>query len=135
MADQSSDVNLISPDIYYLLQPIQDLKTQIVSSAVIFGSINDQNSLKCDTEVTCEIQLSIRQGTKLMLRNIEWYVPINSIEQVIIGRKVLEAIEYDNKKLLLAAASDNSGGVFDMNQVLPYKLKEKHELCGSYKLH
>ncbi len=69
-----------------------------------------------------------------MLRNIEWYIPINSIEQDIIERRVLEAIGCDKEKLLLAAA-DYSRGVVDMNQALPCKLKESNMNLVAAKSH
>ncbi len=59
-----------------------------------------------------------------MLVNIEWYILINSIEQDIIGRKVLEAIGCDNEMLPLVAA-DNSRSVVDMNEASHSKLKQR----------
>ena len=108
LADQGSDVNLISNSVFQdLIRAESNLKTESIDPPAKFRSINQSDAVICSTRVVADVQLRIRHGTNLLLRNIEWHVSDSELPHVIIGRTVLEAIGCENRALL-AAASDNS---------------------------
>ena len=125
LADQGSDVNLISNSVFQdLIRAESNLKTESIAPPAKFGSINQSDAVICSTRVVADVQLRIRHGTNLLLRNVEWHVSDSELAHVIIGRTVLEAIGCDNRALL-AAASDNSGGVVDAKKAIDERAREK----------
>ena len=125
LADQGSDVNLISNSVFQdLIRAESNLKTESIAPPAKFGSINQSDAVICSNRVVADVQLRIRHGKNLLLLNIEWHVSDSELAHVIIGRTVLEAIGCDNRALL-AAASDNSGGVVDAKKAIEERAREK----------
>ena len=125
LADQGSDTNLISKSVFGLIREAEpNLEAEILEPPIQFSSINQADAVVCRRRITADVELRIRHGTKLRLRNVEWLVSDGELAHVVIGRPVLEAIGCDNRALL-AAASDRAGGVVDAREAMRERVREK----------
>ena len=64
-----------------------------------------------------DVELRIRHGASLLLRNVEWAVSDQLAEHVLIGRPVLEGLGLDTKTIL-EAASDKHNGIVNIPEIL-----------------
>lgn len=125
LADQGADSNFIPSSIFEALRKADgNLKFSKLDAPKKFCGVNKQTLITCRATVKASIELRIRHGTKLLLRNLVWFVTNEDIDQAIIGRPVLDAIGCDNRKIL-ASAADQNGGVIDVPSALQGRLKDK----------
>ena len=69
----------------------------------------------CDKEVTCNVELYIRHGCYLELRNLVWYVETKDVPEPILGRTALELLGINTRELLAAAVGKLGSGI-DMSE-------------------
>lgn len=70
------------------------------------------------------VELAIRHGSSLCLRNCPWYVAVQEVPEPLLGRPVLQALGLDTRATLEAASIEHDG-VVDLAQILsPEELKE-----------
>ena len=67
--------------------------------------------ITCNQILTVDLELHVRHGNSLVLRNTVWYVTEQHITEPLLGRPVLEALGLDTRKILSAAADKFSGEV------------------------
>ena len=79
--------------------------------------------IECDREIKTNIELLIRHGCFLEVRNTVWYVPTSSVTEPLIGRPTLEALGLNSKEILEAAVG-KLGTTVDMEILSPSKFKE-----------
>ena len=126
-ADGGSDVNLISPEILQdLLEKGTRVKVTEFESPKQFGlaATNNQKGeeifVTCNKQVVMNIELFIRHGCFLELRNIKWYVAMSEMAEPILGRPILEALGI-NTRFLIAAAVDKVGSSLDVSHLDGYQ--------------
>ena len=119
MADQGSDVNIISPDLLAKLKEANpSVSVTKLASKREFGNANtNAAALTCGQMVTADVELRVRHGEKLMLRGIKWLVSEQPLAHAYIGRHVLSALGLSNR-VLLAAARDRLGGAANVPELL-----------------
>lgn len=121
LADQGADANMIPPAVFQLIKasgaviPITHLKP-----AHRFATVDENTKITCDKKISADVHLRIRHGTKLIIRNVEWYISDCHTEQVILGRPLLEAIGCNNRVLLSAACDQNDGVINAPDQLKKY---------------
>lgn len=86
-----------------------NFKSENFSKSVIYEmATEDENGtlakIKCDKKITLDLELHIRHGTSLMLRNMGWYVITQAVNEPLLGRAVLEALGPNTSDILAAAA-------------------------------
>ena len=123
-ADIGSDINLLPPT---LLNELQDsgAKMTVVKFAKVraYGLAVTENAdgnvaqIICDRQVTLDVQLFIRHGASLWLRNITWYVATKDVPEPLLGRPVLQALGLDAQETMQAASALHDGSV-DVEQLL-----------------
>lgn len=70
--------------------------------------------LVCTEGAVFDIELRIRHGTALKLRNVKWHVTRQHMSKPLHGRPILEALEL-NTPDLPAAAADRFTGIVDVD--------------------
>ncbi len=68
--------------------------------------------IKCTHTATIDVELHVRHGTTLILRNLKWLVTEQRVREPLLGRPTLEALGL-NTANILAAAADKHGGEVD----------------------
>ena len=118
-----SDINLISPEVLQdLLEKGARVKVKEFESPKQFGLAAKNNQkgeevfVTCNKQVVMNIELFIRHGCFLELRNIKWYVAMSEMAEPILGRPILEALGI-NTRDLLAAAVDKVGSSLDVSHL------------------
>ena len=126
-ADGGSDINLISPEILqHLFEKGARVKVTESESPKQFGLAAKNNQkgeevfVTCNKQVEMNIELFIRHGCFLELRNIKWYVAMSEMAEPILGRPILEALGI-NTRDLLAAAVDQVGSSLDVSHLDGYQ--------------
>ena len=67
--------------------------------------------------VTLNMELHVRHGTAIVLRNMKWLVTDQHMTEPLIGRPILQALGLDARKILQSAA-DRLNGSFDFSSIL-----------------
>eukprot|EP00177_Eucheuma_denticulatum_P008814 GFKZ01016009.1.p3 GENE.GFKZ01016009.1~~GFKZ01016009.1.p3 ORF type:complete len:172 (-),score=27.08 GFKZ01016009.1:3459-3974(-) len=110
MGDQGSDINLTKTIFRYLQEAVLSLQLKELSPPERYEGISkDSDPILCTHEITLDIQLRIRHGTKLLSRFMVWKLGEAATDEVIIGREVLQSIGCDNRAILAAACGRNDG--------------------------
>ncbi len=80
---------------------------------------HDHIHIECDREVTVSIELRIRHGKSLNIRNVVWMGAISQVPvpEPLLGRPLLEALGLDTKETL-AAACDKYEGSVDAKEIM-----------------
>lgn len=125
LPDNCSEDNLMLPDIFDKLKSSNPhlVMTQFDKKIVYALAVEAQAStgtakVICGKTVKADVELRIRHGASLLLRNVEWAVSDQQAEHVLIGRPVLEGLGLDTKKNL-EAASDKHNGIVNVPEILP----------------
>lgn len=117
MADQGADTNLLPPKVFEALKEADpDLSVTKLETPDCYASITGA-ALVCHKKVTADVQLRIRHGTRLLLRQVEWNVSDTDTDYVLLGRPTLQAIGCDNRAML-SAACDQHDGVINVPEAL-----------------
>lgn len=118
MADQGSDANVLPPTVLDALKKATPgLAVEELKPPHSFDFLDQSSGIVCHKRVVADVQVRIRHGTKLVLRNITWHVSDAPTKVVVIGRRVLQAIGCDNKAML-AASCDKNDGVINIPEAL-----------------
>lgn len=113
LTDQGSDTNLISSSVFEAMKKAGFKgKVTILVPPHKYQGVSKENVITCRRKITADLNLRIRHGTSLLIRNITWRVSDEESDNVIIGRPLLEAIGFDNQQIL-EAACDNHDGIID----------------------
>lgn len=72
---------------------------------------------QCDKPVSFNTELHIRNGKALLIRNLKWLIAVDPVDEYVLGRRVMEALGLDSKKVL-EALSDRYQGTVDEGEVL-----------------
>ena len=122
-ADSGSDINLLPPTVLRELQEVRAEMTVVMlpaprSSGLAVKDDPDGKEVRivCDRMVTLDVQLFIRHGTSLWLRNITWYVATQNVTEPLLGRPVLHALGFNAEETLAAASAMHHGSV-DVSQL------------------
>ena len=116
--DIGSDINLLPPTVLFELQNfgaemtvVKLPKLRSFGLAVENNSDGQKVSIICDKVVTLDVQLFIRHGTSLWLRNITFYVATQHVPEPLLGRPLLYALGMDAEDTLTAASIAHNGSV------------------------
>lgn len=60
-------------------------------------------TMVCKEEVSIDIELHIRHGTALNMRNLKWLITAQHLSEPLLGRPILEALELNTRDLLTSA--------------------------------
>lgn len=123
--DIGSDINLMGPDLLTdLLEKGAKVSVREYSTprnfnlAILKGQNGEDIYVQCDKEVTLNVELFVRHGCYLELRNMTWYVATTDVGEPLLGRPVLEALGINTKELLVAAI-DRMGHSIDIGSLVP----------------
>lgn len=117
-ADIGADANLMDAD---LLSRITDagasLQVETLNPPRQFAlaaetADGDMTHLVCQRAATMDVDVHIRHGTGLKIRNARWLVSNQRVPEPLLGRPLLEFLGLNTAECL-AAAADRSAGVID----------------------
>ncbi|CDF35330.1 unnamed protein product [Chondrus crispus] len=91
---------------------------------ILKGQNREDIYVRCDKEVTLNVELFIRHGFYLELRNMAWYVATTEVGEPLLGRPVLEALGINTKELLVAAI-DRMGHSIEIGSLVPDEVYPK----------
>lgn len=77
-------------------------------------------SLRCQQETLMDVDLHIRHGSSLKLRNTRWLVSNQRVPEPLLGRPMLEVLGL-NTADILATAADRSAGVVDAQHLASFE--------------
>lgn len=119
LADQGSHTNIIPPELLAnVMKSDKTVKVINLSKPVKFSNaLPSARLITCSREVQLDVQLRIRHGEKLMLRNVKWLVSDDALAHAYVGMHILTALGLDNR-VMLAAARDRLGSVVDVAELL-----------------
>lgn len=112
MADQGSDCNLLGPETLNAIQSSDSsVQTTKLDPPVSFNGVGKGATINCNKKVTLDVQLRVRHGTRLILRNVDWFVSEQSITNCLLGRPLLDAIGCSNRTMIQAACDKHDGEI------------------------
>ena len=119
LTDSGSDANLISNLVLEkMLQADPSITVTELAKPMKFSNAGTEAGLiHCDRQITADVMIRVRHGSRLLLRNLKWLVCKEKVSCAYIARHVLSAIGLNNR-VLLAAALDKYNGVVDVPEVL-----------------
>lgn len=131
LVDNGADDNLMPPGIFErLLKDDPKLSVTALAEPIEYSMAVDAHGrdgiakVVCDRTVRADVQLKIRHGSTLLLRNVEWAVSKQKARHVLIGRPLLEALGLDMKNIL-EAACDKNNGIINVPDILPSQINPK----------
>lgn len=124
-ADLGSDINLMPSDLLSaLLAAGADMIINKFNMPRKYGMAVETSTdhepvyAECNCSVTLTIELHIRHGTTLTVRNVTWLVSSQPTPEPLLCRPLLEALGLDAEKAL-EAACDKFNGDVDLSALLP----------------
>lgn len=127
MADPGSDDNLMPQSVFCALAKAKkDLGIEVLKKpiefnlAIIASKTGEKVVATCRKAVVATVNLRIRHGNGLIMRDIRWAVSDEDGDCVLIGRPVLESMGVNVRSMLEAVAAENNGIVS-----IPDLMKEK----------
>lgn len=124
-ADLGSDINLMCPGVLHELETQKaKLTVEHINPPMKFELAVTENidgcpaMVECNKSVKLNIELKIRHGSSLTLRNVTWFVATKKMPQQLLSRPVLEFLGVDATEALIAAYGRHEGQV-DMNEFMP----------------
>ncbi len=124
MADPGSCANLMPPAVLEQLENRPNCVVQKLSNPIVYNMAVDAELANgkravvvCRRTVVCDVELRIRHGSTLTLRNVRWVIPDQHAEHVLLGRQLLEALGLNTKEVLQAAC-DKHHGIVNMDDIL-----------------
>ena len=116
--DMGSCINLMPPDLLAsLLSKGARMKVEMFDvtrkyeMAVKEDAKGAEVFVECDRQVTLDIQLKIRHGSSLTIRNVIFYVSTKSASDPLLSKGLLKALGLDAKEALLTACDKYEGSV------------------------
>ncbi len=78
-----------------------------------------------------DVELKIRHGKSLLLRNAIWKITKQETSDILLGRPTLDALGLKTKEIL-AAACDRFNGTIDISKALSSSTTDKNYgyVCG-----
>ena len=132
MADSGSDITVLPSTLLSLI--IAADKSTVVrrlDEALKFSNAHASAApLECSREVELDVELRIRHGERLILRNVKWLVSDAPMTHAYLGRHLLAALGMDNR-VLMAAARDRLGSVVDVPALFGRQGLENTPCAGS----
>lgn len=103
LTNQRSETNLMPITLCNTLKE-SDIQAhpRMLRQRKAFGAIGVQK-IVCEYEPNVDLQINIRHGTAVLLRQVTWRISRQTNENLIIRRPLLEKLGIRNKDLLLAA--------------------------------
>lgn len=92
------------------------LNTPVKFNMAATSPDGDYLHIECHQLITLNVDLHVRHGTALKLRNVRWHVTHQTVSEPLLGRPVLEALGLNTTKLLCAAA-ERFNGPIDLSSV------------------
>lgn len=118
LADQGSDINVIAPSILKQLKTaVPGLEIQHLEPPHLVTLLDKGSGMSCGNRLAADVQLRIRHGQKLLLRQLDRHISDTEADYIVIGHHVLQAICCANRALL-ATACDKNQGVINVPQAL-----------------
>lgn len=112
LTDQGADVNLMPKTLFEELNRAGGItKTTILVPPRTMTGIGEPANITCKKRIVADVQLRIRHGSALLVRNVSWYVSEQEFKNAIIGRPLLEQLGCDNKTILEAAKDQHDGTI------------------------
>ena len=113
LADQGADINLISKELFQsIIETGGNFKVSNLVPPQIFSGVGSNATITCSKKIVADINLIIRHGSSLILRNILWKVcDFENSTNAIIGRPLLDSIGCSNKTMLQSIADANTSGI------------------------
>ncbi|CAN8069121.1 unnamed protein product [Agarophyton chilense] len=138
LADNGTDDNLMPPAVLKkLLLAKSNLKVTLLDMPLEYGMAVEAESagpaakVICDKIAHADVELRIRHGTNLLLRNVEWAVSKQNAKHVLIGRPLLEALGLVTKTIL-EAASNKHNGIVNVPDILPQQFSSKEGTLAKF---
>lgn len=121
VADMGSDGCIMGQDLLTRIQndgglvQVQELaKPVLFNLAVQSLKSGEEAKIVCDKVATMTVELHIRHGTTLVLRNLKWFVTKQPCNEPLLSRQVLETLGLNTEEIL-ASAADRHSGEIDMS--------------------
>ena len=117
LTDQGSDTNLISTELFHEIRKAGGIThvAHLVPPQIFIG-VGANAQVTCALKVQADVDLSIRHGSALLLRNVKWKVCNEPMKIPLIGRPLLDSIGCNNEHVLIAI-SDRNAGVIDTTEM------------------
>lgn len=113
-ADNGSDVSLMDDR---LLKKIQDAGADVQITELCYSMVAEKLPNGESAEIVCKkltsmhVELHVRHGATLVLRNLTWVVTAQHVCESLLGRPVLEALGLNTSDILGSAADRFEGNV------------------------
>lgn len=118
IADHGVDTIPIPAKLLENIMPqTRHIEISTLSPPHAYSEISGEVCAMCTQSITLNVNLRIRQGSGLLLRNVVWKIPKEEIPVVILSGQVLESIARDNRRML-KAASERSGEIIEVDKEL-----------------
>lgn len=112
LKDRGSDTNLLRKKILEKIhETMPDIEMTQLRAPHDYKSVSGQQIITCAKQVVLDLRLKIRHAAGLMLRNIVWKVPHEPIKICVLGRSVLEAIGYNNRRIIQETCDDHDDDI------------------------
>lgn len=132
LADQGADANLLPPDVFEQLRHSSEVTVNPLRPSRNYKTISGDTCVHCESEIISDVQLKIRHGSNLILRNVRWHVSNEKLESAILGRAVLESLGCDNRTMLEAAISKYDGDVDVAKRLTQEEMEREGSIAALY---
>ena len=117
-ADGGSDINLLPPSVFaQLLERRAHMRVTKYDKVRKFALAASNLFVTCDREISINTELHIRHGKSLMIRNLRWFVAVDTVDEPLLGRPIQEALGF-NAKEILEAACDRFSGIVNAADIM-----------------
>lgn len=124
---QGSEPNLMSSEIWKTLELLVINKVpKEVRTPRVFGAVGGEN-IGRKQEVRADINLRIKHGTALVLRNVNWMISEKAKDGFIIGKPPHQSLVISNRDVLFATF-DKLGTFIDTEHM---EMNEMHKARGN----
>ena len=122
LPDQGADGNVIPPSALSAIRHAnQNICVNTQKRAYIFGDASPAAPpITCTSWIQADCTIRVRHSPDLMLHKEKWFVSVEEVEYVYLGRHVLASLGLDNQELMTAARS-RLGREFDVPRLLKDK--------------
>lgn len=105
MADSGSDITVLPSSLLNLIIAAdKNILVRRLDEPMKFSNAHaSATPLECNREVEPDVELRIRHGERLILRNVKWLVSDAPMTHAYLGRHLLAALGMDNQVLMGAA--------------------------------
>ena len=128
LADGGGDDNILPSSLLQQIAKINGaVRVEALPHTECFGQVfKDAPELTSKRKMDLDVDLKIRHGSKLLLRNVVVKISDQDTEFVILGRPVLEALGI-NACDILEEVCDKFSGVVNVDSLIGKDRKDRHE--------